>query len=173
MKNFAERLKGGHPNSLGNTVEIVAEVLQNTDLFEELFNCYFSDDEVVRLRVSNAMKRIAKENKALLIPYIDRFIGEIANIQQASAQWTLAQLFETLEQELSPSQIDAARNIMQKNLSNHDDWIVLNTCMDTLGKWAKNDAELKQWLIPNLSRLSLDKRKSVAGRAKKVMLQLG
>lgn len=62
---------------------------------------------------------------------------------------------------------------MQKNLSNHDDWIVLNTCMDTLGKWAKNDAELKQWLIPNLSRLSLDKRKSVAGRAKKVMLQLG
>ena len=172
MKNFLERLKGGHHNSLGNTVEIVAEVLQNPDLFEELFNCYFSDDELVRLRVSNAMKRVAKENKALLIPYIDRFIQEVALIQQASAQWTLAQLFETLAQELSPSQRDAARAIMQKNLSSHDDWIVLNTSMDTLGKWAKKDAELKQWLIPNLSRLSLDKRKSVAGRAKKVMLWL-
>ena len=65
--DFEERLTGGHPNSLGKTVEVVEEVLANPERFEELFNCYFSDDAVVRLRVSNAMKRVGKENRQLLI----------------------------------------------------------------------------------------------------------
>ncbi len=56
MKNFENRLKGRHPNSLGNTIEIVEEVLADYKLFDELFNCYFSEDETVRLRTSNAMK---------------------------------------------------------------------------------------------------------------------
>jgi hypothetical protein len=32
MKNFEERLKGGHPNSLGNTVEVVDEILAENEL---------------------------------------------------------------------------------------------------------------------------------------------
>jgi len=58
MNDFEKRLKGGHPNSLGNTIEVVEEVLAKNDLFNELFNCYFSNDEVVRLRTSNAMNFI-------------------------------------------------------------------------------------------------------------------
>lgn len=63
MKNFETRLQGGHPNSLGNTIEVVNEVLAENALFNELFECYFSPDEIVRLRTSNAMKRICKAEK--------------------------------------------------------------------------------------------------------------
>jgi hypothetical protein len=41
MSAFEDRLKGGHPNSLGETVIIVEEVLAHPNRFEELFNCYF------------------------------------------------------------------------------------------------------------------------------------
>lgn len=169
MQDFENRLKGGHPNSLGNTIEIVDEILANTDFFKELFNCYFSDDEVVRLRVSNAMKRLCKANKSLLIPFIDRFLEEIALINQASTQWTLANLFEMLQKDMSVEQINKAKDIMKNNLENHQDWIVLNNSMTTLGKWAKKDESLKTWLVPHLERLSRDTRKSVAGRAKKLL----
>ena len=54
---FEARLSGGHPNSLGDTVKVVEEVLKQPKRFKELFDCYLSDDEVVRLRTSNAMKR--------------------------------------------------------------------------------------------------------------------
>ncbi len=172
MKNIEERLKGGHPNSLGNTIEVVEEVLTSPDLFDELFNCYFSDDEVVRLRTSNAMKRICKADKSLLLPYIDRLLEEVANIDQASTQWTLSQLFGLLEKDMSVSQIDRSREIMKGNLEHHTDWIVLNATMDTLGRWSKEDQELKRWLIPNLERLTNDGRKSVAGRAKKILASL-
>ncbi|MEM7181777.1 MAG: hypothetical protein AAF518_12740 [Spirochaetota bacterium] len=172
MQNFETRLSGGHPNSLGNTVEVVEEVLYQPSLFQELFDCYQSKDEVVRLRVSNAMKRICKENKEILIPYIDALIGDIAKINQASTQWTLAQLFLSLEKDMSSKQMTQAKKIVKNNLAKHNDWIVLNASMDTLGKWSKKDAKLKHWLEPHLQRLQNDSRKSVANRAQKLLKQL-
>ncbi len=160
-------LTGGHPNSLGNTVEVVDMVLKEPSRLDELFNCYFSDDEVVRLRVSSAMKRICKENKALLLPYIDRFLTDIAQIDQASTQWTLAQLFDMLEKDLSTSQKQESKDIMKRNLEHHNDWIVLIQTMNTLGKWAKKDDSLKRWLRPHLERQSADNRKSVVKAASK------
>ena len=171
MIDFEKRLKGGHPNSLGNTVEIVEEVLETPSLFESLFQCYFSEDEVVRLRVSNAMKRICRAEKMLLLPYLDRFLDEIAQIDQASTQWTLAQLFLELENDMTADQKSRALSIMKRNLAKHEDWIVLNQTMETLGKWSKKDATLKNWLRPHLERLSKDERKSVAKKAMKLMDQ--
>ena len=46
--SFEQSLKGGHPNSLGNTLEVVDVVLSNTDKMQDLFFCYQSDDETVR-----------------------------------------------------------------------------------------------------------------------------
>ena len=81
MQNIETILKGGHPNSLGNTLEVVEMVLKNPGRLEELYLCYFSDDEVVRMRVSNAIKRITKEKRQLVIPYLDRFLGGFYPLQ--------------------------------------------------------------------------------------------
>jgi len=157
---------------LGNTVGVVEEVLANHGLFDELFNCYFSDDEVVRLRVSNAMKRICKAEKPLLLPYIDRFLNEISKIDQASTQWTLAQLFLQLEQDMTKVQKRKALGIMKHNLANHNDWIVLCQTMETLGRWAKKDTDLKKWLFPHVDRLSKDPRKSFSKKALNVLASI-
>jgi hypothetical protein len=172
MRNFESRLGGGHPNSLGNTVEIVDEILASPDDFDEFFNCYFSNDEVVRLRVSNGMKRIGKANREILIPYLDRFLNEVANIEQASTQWTLSQLFALLEKDMSGEQHEKARAIMQRNLEIHDDWIVLTQTMETLTSRAAKDKKLLTWLQPHLERLAADKRKAVSGKAAKMIAKL-
>ncbi len=168
MEFIETQLTGGHPNSLGNTIEVVEQVLEKPERFDELFQCYFSTDEIVRLRVSNAMKRIAKANLELLLPYVDRFLLEISKIDQASTQWTLAQLFLVLENYMSGKQREQATNLMKYNLAHHADWIVLNQTMETLGRWARKDAELIAWLRPHVSRLAKDPRKSVAKKAQKL-----
>ncbi|WP_422860347.1 hypothetical protein ACOKFD_05640 [Flagellimonas sp. S174] len=170
--SFEDRLTGGHPNSLGNTLEVVEEVLQNPLLFDDFFNCYFSKDEVVRLRVSNGIKRICKANKSIVLPYLDRLLNEISKIEQASTQWTLAQLFLMLEKDLSTTQKSKAQEILKKNLAAHSDWIVLNQTMETLGKWAEKDGVLKEWIIPYLNRLVQDERKSVSKKASKILQRL-
>jgi len=172
MNKLEQALSGGHHNSLGNTEAVVTEVLEHPERFDELFNCYFSDDELVRLRTSSAMKRICLAKKELLIPYIARFLDEISEINQASTQWTLAILFDLLKEEFDAIQYNKALEIMKYNLANHDDWIVLNTTMQTLADWSKSDDTLKKWLLPHLQRLSKEDRKSVAGRAKKIQKNL-
>ena len=86
VMSFEQSLKGGHPNSLGNTLEVVDTVLGNTDKVEDLFLCYQSDDETVRLRTSNAFKRIFRAKPDLFKKWKKRFIKEVAEIDLPSAK---------------------------------------------------------------------------------------
>ncbi|MBK5109962.1 MAG: hypothetical protein JJE10_01190 [Thermoleophilia bacterium] len=54
---------------------------------------------------------------------------------------------------------------MKGYLAESDDWIVLNTSMTILAEWSATDPDLAGWLIPELVRLTQDRRKSVARRA--------
>ena len=78
-----------------------------------------------------------------------------------------------LEDDMNEKQIRQTKKIMKNNLASHSDWIVLNQTMDTLTKWAKEDVELKDWIVPHLERLNADERKSVSGQAKKMIEKLG
>lgn len=173
-ESFAVMLTGGHPNSLGRTLEVVECIRTHPDKLAELYACYFSPNAVVRLRTSNAIKRLSLEHPDWLIPYIDRFLSEISLIQQPSAQWTLATLFQRLAQLefMSESQKNQAKQILQHNLESYSDWIVLTTTLETLSEWAATDQALKMYLLPHLERLASDPRKAVAGRAQKIKARL-
>lgn len=171
-ESFEEMLAGGHPNSLGRTVEVVDLVLADRDRLDELYGCYFSSDEVVRLRVSSAMKRVTAAHPDWTMDYMDRLQCEIAAIDQASTQWTLALLFDLTRALLSPQQRSRAVAIMRRNLAHHNDWIVLNNSMKVLGSWAEDDDDLRQWLKPHARRLAEDPRKAVASTARRLLRRL-
>lgn len=168
-KKFESMLSGGHPNSLGNTIEVVDRVLADKSKLGDLYSCYFSQDEVVRLRVSSALKRVCKEHPDWLIPYIDALQDEISKIEQASTQWTLAILFDLLKPSMSAEQISKAVPIMQKNLETNGDWIVQNTTLQILYEWSIDDRKLSNWLQPQLKRMVNSKHKSVSHRATKLL----
>ena len=170
-EHIEARLKGGHPNSLGSVPEVVDDVLANRALLAELYQCYFSEDEVVRLRVSSAMKRITIEHAEWTIEFMDGLQSDVASIDQASTQWTLALLFDLTSELQTPPQRGRSITIMKRNLANHDDWIVLNTTMQVLREWSRDDPQLAQWLVPHLERLTHERRKSVARRAAKLLAE--
>ncbi|MFK7898871.1 MAG: hypothetical protein AB8G23_23780 [Myxococcota bacterium] len=171
-ESFERMLTGGHPNSLGRTEDVVALILEDRARLDELYQCYFSADEVVRLRVSSAMKRVTKAHPEWTLEFMDGLQSEIAAIDQASTQWTLALLFDLTRPILSRKQRTRAVAIMKNNLIHHQDWIVLNNSMQVLFDWRDEVKALSDWLAPELRRLSKDPRKSVAKRAKKLLDQL-
>lgn len=168
-ERFETMLTGGHPNSLGRTVEVVDAVLADRSSLAQLYACYFSEDEVVRLRVSSAMKRVAREHPDWTIEFMDGLQSEVAAIDQASAQWTLALLFDLTRELQTSEQRARSVDIMKHNLAQHDDWIVLNNSMQVLHEWSLDDPALADWLTPHLERLAFERRKSVAGRAAKLL----
>lgn len=171
-ERFEEVLTGGHPNSLGRTLEVVDAVLSDRSMLRELYHCYFSDDEVVRLRVSSAMKRVTNAHPEWTMDFIDGLHSDIAAIDQASTQWTLALLFDLTKHLQTEEQRTRSVEIMKRNLAEHNDWIVLNNSMQVLFEWSRDDPGLRSWLKPHLERLQHESRKSVAGRAKKLLAEL-
>ena len=169
MESFEDMLTGGHPNSLGRTLEVVGAVLADRARFADLIDTWFSADEIVRLRVANAVKRVTIEHPDWTMGHMDRIQSDVAAIDQPSTQWTLALLFDLTRDRLSADQTVRALDIMKHNLASHDDWIVLGNSMKVPTAWAKKDADLARWLIPHLERLTRDERKSVGGRAAKLL----
>lgn len=165
---YEERLTGGHPNSLGNTIEVVADVLKKQSSFDDLLACYDSSDEVVRLRVSNAVKRVYKEKPEWVEARIDIFLNKISKINQPSTWWTMTQLFSWMSDAMSESQLSQAKEIVKGYLKNTNDWIVENTTLEALATWSKDDEKLHVWLEPYLEKYMGSSRKSVANRAKKL-----
>lgn len=172
-ERFEVMLAGGHPNSLGRTEDVVARVLAERSRLGELYSCYFSADEVVRLRVSSAMKRVTAAHPDWTMDFMDGLQGDVAAIDQASTQWTLALIFDLTRHLLTGAQRARAIEIMQENLATHQDWIVLNTSMKVLGAWAGDDGALRTWLRPHARRLVHDPRRSVASNARRLLLGLG
>ncbi len=169
---FEAPLTGGHPNSLGNTVSVVEEVLADRALLAELVACYRSDDAVVRLRVSSAVKRVAQQQPEWVAAHLDDLLGWVAEIDQASTKWTLSTLFVLLDAHMSPQQRDAAIALMQSNL-HYDDWIVQNTTAESLAHFARQRPTLAAWLVPELTTLTTSRHKSVRGRAQKLLKSVG
>ena len=169
---FKTMLSGGHPNSLGRTLEVVDIVLNNKNNLIYLFECYLSNDATVRLRVSNAFKRIFRQNPNWFAGYVDKFQILIPTLNQPSAEWTLAQLHLEFCYLLNEKQKSKAINISKEQLKNSKDWIVIIQTMNFLEKVAKEDESLRHWLLIKLDLISKDKRKTVSKKAKEIFQSL-
>ena len=158
-------LSGGHPNSLGRTEEAVELVLEEEAAMDDLLDCYRSDDAVVRLRVSSALKRVTKARPQWTLARTERLLGEVAALDQPSARWTLAQLFDLVWDGLDDAARRGAVDFMRRNLRQETDWIVLATTMKVLARRDPEPATLAPLVAPHRA----DPRRSVAGAARKAL----
>jgi hypothetical protein len=171
-ETFATMLKGGHPNSLGRTEDVVRIVVADRARLEELFAAMGDSDDVVRMRVGDALEKVCRERPSWFVAHVDRLLGDLGQIEQPSVQWHVAQMLQHLRSDLSGDQARRATELLQRNLTRSTDWIVLNVTMDVLTDWARHDAPLAGWLTSELERLRQDERKSVSKRASKRLAEL-
>ena len=174
---FERFLTGGHRNSLGRTVEIVeaiegASVSLQAQWIEALFACYHSSDELVRLRTSNAMKRLIRAQPTRFDGFAERYLDFVAHIDQDSCRWTTAQLFGEQLARCDEGQIARASEHFFTYLGTNDDWIVVNACIKTLSNMALGRIHIEARLRPMLENYTSDRRKSVANAARKGLIAL-
>lgn len=173
MKESFIGMLRGNTNTLGRTDEVVQAVLDNNDRLEELFSLFYQDDEWVRLRTNSALKRIWRIDQLLVSSLVERWVKDVAVIDQPSISWTFAQLVDECPDIFSEELMDQSIELIKGYLDSSEDWIVLNSSVQTLSKTAVGDPDLLKWLRPRLKKLSKDTRKSVASRASKALESLG
>lgn len=171
-ETFEQTLTGGHPNSLGQTLDVVAVVVKAPERLRELIDTYSSSDEVVRLRVSSALKRLSRENPVAFAASMDYYLDTIADLDQPSAQWTRAQIALEMDGLLLPEQRQRLTTELLHQLEHSTDWIVISHTLKTLGQWSQQDAGLAKALRPVATKHAQDPRKTVSAAAHKALSDL-
>lgn len=171
-QSFAEVLAEGKiPNSLGRAEEVVQIVLQNKHRLEELYQCLFEDDALLRLRAIDAIEKVCREHPDWLESYVDRFFQDFTDHNQPSIQWHLAEMFGQIN--LNPIQKQQAIQWLTAKISTTNvDWIVAADTMKTLALFNLKDAFPTDQLIPLLKKQQNHHSKSVVKLATKIFEQL-
>ena len=175
MIDFEVALTGGHPNSLGRTLEVVDVVQSDLTHIERLYDCFKSTDPVVRLRTSNAFKRLVRANPMLFENYAHKLVREVGAIPQDSTSWTVAQIIgENLKQwrELSQDIQDESIQFLFGLFTRSNDWIVLNAALKTLANIAVYDGTVDARFRPIAEEYLNDPRKSVSNTARKAIVAI-
>jgi len=168
---FVEMLRGA-TNTLGRTEEVVELVFAEPERAQEVYDLFHQDDEWVRLRAASVSKRIWRAEPELFAPFVDGWITHVSQIDQPSSQWTFAQMCDECDDLLTDAQRDRSIEILCDYLTGADDWIVLNSAMPPLARWAQTRPALASAIRPRLEALTNDDRKSVARRATTSLGQL-
>ena len=159
VSDILDKLKGGDRRSIGRVDVVVAEVLDNTTLFDDLFSGMQHDDPLVRMRSADAVEKITALYPEFLELYKTTIIEEVAPIDQQEVRWHVAQIVPRLE--LRETEVDEVFDILLGYLD-ADSKIVKTFSMQALADLALQHAEL----IPQVTQI-LEEQVRTGSPAKK------
>jgi len=167
MKPILKRLRGGDRRSIGNSVEVAADVLANPRLFPDLFNGMLAEDPIVRMRAADAVEKVTVHNPILLNPLKAKLLKRIALIDQQEIRWHAAQLFSRVE--WTRPERKRVVEILQNYLT--DKSSIVRTCaMQALADIALKDSKLRSSIVKQLQQLTESGTPAMKARGKKLLV---
>jgi hypothetical protein len=128
-------LTGGDPRRFRNADIAIDAASRQPERLAELVQCVFSDDEIVRMRASDALEKVCSAQPGLVQRFVPLLLSEMSRIDQASVQWHLAQILT--EVRLDEEERAEAIAILEHNLDSSGDWIVTNLTLQALATFAR------------------------------------
>jgi hypothetical protein len=169
MPDILNKLTGGDRRSIGHVDEVVANVLNNPDLFDAVFNGMLADDPLIRMRAADAVEKITAKHPEYLHPYKPKLIEQIAGIDQQEVRWHVAQMFPRLK--TSRTEQAVVIGILQDYL-NDKSKIVKTFAMQALADFAERDPHLRPNIIPLLEELTATGSPAMKSRGRKLLARL-
>jgi HEAT repeat protein len=163
-----ERLSGGDRRSIGASDKIVAEVLGNPSLFEDLFQGLFDEDTLIRMRAADAVEKITQRHPDWLTPYKSTLLDDIAASEQQEVRWHVAQMLPKLH--LVGREQAIAVRILKRYLKDESS-IVKTFALQALADLSQENSTLRKQvihLVKNSLRVGTPAMKS---RARKILKQ--
>lgn len=167
MEPLAKILSGGNPRGLGRAAQAVELVNARPDNLAELFDCLSAEDEIVRMRAGDALEKVCRQHPDWFEPYKKRLLEEVAESDQPSVQWHLAQMLGELN--LNKKETAQALVLLFKNLDESSDWIVINYSLEVLAQFAREDSSTKRKLLTYLKKFKDSRYKSISSRASRLL----
>src|ERR1700677_1448514 len=168
MHSILKKLSGGTRRTLGQTNEIVIEVLNNPRVFPQLVAALTSDDEVLRMRAA-AIEKITAERPDLLQRFKKKFLAVANRTDQQEVLRHAAQIRPRLK--LTTIERAVVVEILFDYLRDKSS-IVKTFAMQALADLAARDPQLQSKIRPLLEELTQIGTLAMRARGRKLLHQL-
>jgi HEAT repeat protein len=168
--DLLQKLAGGDRRSIGRADEVAAQVLDDLDLLDIVFEGILSLDPVVRMRAADVAEKVSAAHPECLRRFKAKLLGEIADLDQQEVRWHVAQMLPRLE--LSDEERAAALDILFRYLEDQSR-IVKTFAMQALADLALDDQLLRPRVIPILQQLTATGSPAMRSRGRKLLEKLG
>jgi hypothetical protein len=164
------KLQGGDLRSIGRADEVVAEMLEDLDLFGAAYCGMWSKDPIVRMRAADVVEKVSAAHPECLQPYKEDLLYRVATIDQQEVRWHVAQMLPRLDLDVKEREI--AVDILLGYLDDQSQ-IVKTFAMQALAEFALADESLRSRVVPILRELTVTGSPAMASRGRKLLAQLG
>ena len=169
MRSIIEKLKGGDFRSIGNSNEVVEEVLNNPVLFDAVFKAMLNEDPLVRMRAADAVEKITRDHPEYLQPYKTDLIKYVAEVKQQEVRWHTAQMIPRLI--LTKEERTTSAEILFRYLED-DSKIVQTNALQALADLSTGDVVFRQKVFQVVEKLTKTGSPAVKNRALKLLEEM-
>lgn len=167
--NVRERLRGDERRQLGTSDSVSSDVLRHPERFAELFEAFFDEESVVRVRAAQAAEKATRGRPDLLVPFRKRLIAEAGELPEAAVRASVAQMLPRIKYE--PAQRAKAVALLQRYLREEDPALVL-PALQSLTDFSNDDAVLREKMIPLLQTHARTGSDAVKLRSRQMLARL-
>lgn len=169
MNALLKMLSGGDRRSIGKSEEVVALVLSQPTLFDQVFAGMQHADPLIRMRSADVVEKVTQQKPELLAPRKAMLIQHVARSEQQEVRWHVAQMFSRLN--LNRSERAMVLQILITYLADKSR-IVKTFAMQALADLAERDPALRPNIIKRLEQLTRTGSPAMQSRGKKLLAKL-
>ena len=176
---FASILRGGDRRSIGEANRTVTLIIRKPERFQELLECLWHDDPVVRMRAADAAEKISAQRPELLYPFKAELLGLAAETSQQELRWHLALIIPRLP--LTETERERGCALLREFLNDRisikkgsiKNGSIVKTCaLQGLAELARGDPELKAEVAEIMEQASRNGTAAMRARARKLLPRL-
>lgn len=167
--DLLQKLAGGDRRSIGQSDEVVAEVLADLTLLGIVFEGMLDEDPIIRMRAADVAEKVSVVHPECLGPFKARLLGPIAAFDQQEVRWHVAQMLPRLE--LSDEERSSAVDILLGYLEDKSK-IVKTFAMQALAEFALFDERFRPQVVPILQVLTATSSPAMKSRGRKLLDKL-
>lgn len=168
--SILRKLDGDDRRSIGRSNQIASEVIENPQLFNELFDGMLEENSaVVRLRAADAVEKITRQRPEYLRRHKRRLIVQLARTNQPGVRWHIAQMLPRLN--LTRKDLPRVLDILQAYL-NDPSRIVATSAMQALADLTKRFPHLLPSVLPELRVRTAVGTAAMKARGRKLLAEL-
>lgn len=170
MSKILEKLKGGDLRSIGESKQVVKDILKNPKLFKEVFEGMLNEDSLIRMRSADVIEKVSSQHPEYLQPFKNRLINEVSGVNQQEVRWHLAQMFSYLK--LNKEERERIAKMLLSWTDSEKSNIVKAFSMLTLANFAEQDEKLKAILIKKFEAMMKTGSPAIVSKGRKLLKQL-